>query len=177
MILHMSLPVFTALHVIISLVAIASGIVVADELVHNRLSAAWNALFLVTTTLTSAGGFLFPFHGITPGIKLGVISLVVLAVAIVAYFGGHLARGWRRTYAICAIAVLYMNVFVLVVQSFMKIPLLKSFAPTQSEPPFLVTQLIVFALFVVLAVVATKRFHNPSARGSHPESTIGKALT
>jgi hypothetical protein len=177
MILHMSLPMFTALHVITSLVAIASGIAVADELVHGRLSPGWHALFLVTTTLTSAGGFLFPFHGVTPGIALGVISLVVLAVAVVAYYGRHLAGGWRRTYAICAIAVLYMNVFVLVAQSFMKVPLLKTLAPTQSEPPFLVTQLIVLVLFVVLGVFAARRFHNPPARRTHPESSIGKALT
>lgn len=177
MILHMSLETFTALHVVISLIAIASGLIVALELLRNRLSAGWNALFLVTTTLTSASGFLFPFHGVTPGIAIGVISLVVLAVALVACYGRHLAGGWRRTYAIAALVALYLNVFVLVVQSFMKVAPLKALAPTQSEPPFLVAQAAVLTLFVVLTVFAARRFHNPPARISSREPGIDKALT
>jgi hypothetical protein len=164
MILGMSLQAFTALHVIISLVAIASGVIVAFEMLHNRISAAWNGFFLVTTTLTSVTGFMFPFHGMTPGIMLGIISLVVLVVAAVACYGLHLERGWRRTYAISAIVALYLNVFVLVAQTFQKVPKLKALAPTQSAPPFLAAQSVVFVLFVVLGVLAARRFHNPSRR-------------
>lgn len=164
MILGMSLQVFTALHVIISLVAIASGAIVAFELLHNRLSAPWNGFFLVTTTLTSVTGFMFPFHGMTPGIVLGIVSMGVLLVAAVACYGLHLERGWRRAYAISAIIALYLNVFVLVAQAFQKVPPLKAVAPTQSAPPFLATQSVVLVLFVVLGVLAARRFSNPTRR-------------
>ncbi|MCU1280486.1 MAG: hypothetical protein JWM53_4032 [bacterium] len=164
MMLGMSLVTFTIFHVIISLIAIASGLVVAFAMLRNRLPSGWNALFLVTTVLTSVTGFMFPFHGVTPAIKLGIVSLVVLAVAVVACYGLHLARGWRRIYAISAIVALYLNVFVLVVQSFQKVPMLKALAPTQSEPPFLAAQLIVLLLFGVLGVLAVKRFHNEPVR-------------
>jgi hypothetical protein len=164
MIIGMSLQAFTALHVVISLVAIASGGVVAFEMLHNRLSAGWNGFFLVTTALTSITGFMYPFHGMTPGIMLGIISMVLLVVAAVACYGRHLERGWRRSYAILAVTLLYLNVFVLVAQSFQKVPQLKALAPTQSAPPFLAAQSVVFVLFVVLGVLAARRFHNPARR-------------
>jgi magnesium-transporting ATPase (P-type) len=106
--------------------------------------------------LTSLTGFLFPFTTVTPAIKLGIISLVVLAIAIVTRYVLHLT--WRKTYVIAACAALYFNVFVLVVQSFQKIPSLKALAPTQKEPPFAIAQITVLLLFVVLTIFAVKRF-------------------
>jgi hypothetical protein len=164
MMLGMSLATFTALHVVISLVAIASGFVVAFAMLRNRLPARWNALFLVTTLLTSVTGFMFPFHGVTPGIKIGVVAIGILAVAFAAVYWRHLAGAWRRLYAICAIVSLYLNVFVLVAQLFEKVPQLKVLAPTQSAPPFLASQLVVFLLFVVLGAFAIKRFHHETVR-------------
>jgi hypothetical protein len=125
-------------------------------------------VFLTTTVLTSVTGFGFPFDHITPAIKLGIVSLVVLAVAIVARYALHLAGTWRRTYVICASLALYLNVFVLVVQFFEKVPALKTMAPTQKEPPF-VAQLAVLAVFVVLSILAVKRF------GSEPVPVVRSA--
>ena len=156
MVLGMSLPTFTMVHVFISLVGIASGLMVVFGFLTNRSSDRWTAIFLLTTTLTSVTGFLFPFTSVTPAIKLGVISLIVLALAIVARYPMHLA--WRKTYVIAACSALYFNVFVLVVQSFEKVPSLKAIAPTQKEPPFAVAQIAVLLLFVVLTTLAVKRF-------------------
>ena len=122
----------------------------------NQRLDRWSAIFLVTTGLTSITGFLFPFTGVTPAIKLGIISLVVLAIAAVARYFLHLT--WRKTYVIGACAVLYFNVFVLVVQSFEKVPPLKALAPTQKEPPFAIVQIGVLLLFVVLTTFSVKRF-------------------
>jgi uncharacterized membrane protein YdcZ (DUF606 family) len=138
MVLGMSLQTFTLIHVLISLAGIASGIVVLYGFLVNKRLDRWTAVFLVTTALTSLTGFLFPFMGTTPAIRLGVISLVVLAIAIATRYPLHLS--WRKTYVITACAVLYFNVFVLVVQSFEKVPQLKAIAPTQKEPPFAIAQ-------------------------------------
>jgi hypothetical protein len=116
------------------------------------------ALFLATTVLTSVTGFFFPFHKLLPSHIVGIISLVLLAVAIVARYIQHLAGGWRSAYVISAAMALYLNVFVLVVQLFEKVPDLKALAPTQSEPPFLVAQIIVLVLFVVVGIFAVKKF-------------------
>lgn len=124
----------------------------------GRQLNGWTGLFLATTIATSVTGFFFPFHAVTPGIVLGVISLIVLAVAIVARYGLHLAGVWRSTCVVSAALALYLNVFVLVVQSFQKVPALKALAPKGTEPPFAVAQLIVLALFVVLTIAALKRF-------------------
>jgi hypothetical protein len=156
MVLGMSLPVFTMVHVLISLAGIASGLIVVCGFLTNKRLDRWTAIFLVTTVLTSATGFLFPFKGVTPAIKLGVISLAVLAVAIVARYATHLK--WRKTYVIAACAAEYFNVFVLVVQSFEKIRALHALAPTQKEPPFAVAQIAVLVIFVILAALAVKRF-------------------
>jgi hypothetical protein len=156
MILGMSLPTFTMLHVLISLVGIASGFIVVYGFLTNKSLDRWTAIFLLTTALTSLTGFLFPFTGVTPAIKLGVISLVVLALAIVARYPMHLA--WKKTYVIAACSALYFNVFVLVVQSFEKVPSLRAIAPTQKEPPFVVAQIAVLLLFVALTTFAVKRF-------------------
>ena len=125
----------------------------------------WTKWFLITTVLTSVTGFFFPFHGFTPAIGFGIISLIVLAIAIFARYSRHLAEHWRWLYVVTATIALYFNVFVLIVQSFQKIPALHALAPTQTEPPFKLTQLVVLALFVVLAIAATIRFRiEPTVR-------------
>jgi len=122
------------------------------------------AVFLTTTVLTSVTGFGFPFNHLLPSHKLGIISLVVLAIAIPARYVFHLAGSWRWIYVVGASTALYLNVFVLVAQLFMKVPALKALAPTQSEPPFLVAQLLVLLIFVGLTILAAKRFHLQPAR-------------
>jgi hypothetical protein len=149
---------FTAIHVAISLIGILSGFVVMFGMLAQKRLDRWAVLFLATTGATSVTGFFFPFHGFTPAIGVGAISLAVLAVAILARYSRHLAGTWRRIYVISAAVALYFNVFVLVVQLFLKAPVLKALAPTQSEPPFVVTQVIVLTLFVALAIVASIRF-------------------
>jgi hypothetical protein len=148
----------TRVHVVISLLAIGSGLIVMLGLLAAKRLDRWTAFFLATTIATSVTGFFFPFHGFTPAIGVGIISLVVLALAIVARYACHLSGAWRWLYVISAMVSLYLNVFVLIVQSFQKVPALKALAPTQTEPPFLVSQLVTLALFVVLGIVATVRF-------------------
>jgi hypothetical protein len=151
-------------HVVISLIGILSGFVVVFGLIGSKRLNAWTAVFLTTTVLTSVTGFLFPFHKFLPSHGVGIVSLIVLALAIPARYVFHLAGGWRRTYVITATAALYLNVFVLIAQLFMKVPALKALAPTQSEPPFLVSQLVVMALFIVLGVFATIKFRTEQLR-------------
>src|SRR4029077_20169690 len=136
--------------VLLSLLGILSGVVVAFGLLGGKRLDGWTALVLVTTVLTCATGFLFPFHKFLPSHGVGIVSLVVLAIAIYARYVRQLTGGWRRAYVISAVIALYLNVFVLIAQLFMKVPALKAMAPTGSEPPFLVAQLVCMALFVVL---------------------------
>jgi hypothetical protein len=152
---------FTLVHVAISLVGILSGLVVVYGLLTAKRLDGWTALFLVTTVATSVTGFFFPFNGVTPGIVLGILSLVVLAIAIYARYSRQLAGGWRRTYVISSIIALYFNVFVLVAQLFQKVPALHALAPTQKEPPFAVSQLVVMALFIAVGIASAKRFREP----------------
>jgi hypothetical protein len=149
---------FTTVHVAISLLAIGSGFVAVLGLIARRRLDRWNAIFLATTVATSVTGFLFPIHGFTPGIGLGIVSLLVLAVALYARYGRRMVGVWRRAYVITAVLALYLNVLVLIVQSFQKVPALKALAPTQSEPPFLVAQVVCMVGFVALGVLATTRF-------------------
>jgi hypothetical protein len=151
---------FTLLHVLISLAGIFSGFVVLFGLLAGKRLDKWTAIFLATTVLTSVIGFVFPFHGLTPAIVVGIISLVLLAVAIFARYARHLAAAWRKTYVISAVLALYLNVFVLIVQSFLKIPALKEIAPTQNDPPFKLTQLVVLVAFIALGIVAAIRFRS-----------------
>jgi hypothetical protein len=144
------LTILTPFHVAVSLVAIALGFAVVFGLLNARSLERTNAWFLITTVLTSATGFLFPFTGVTPGIVVGILSLLVLAVALLARYKYDLAGGWERVYVVTAIMAFYFNFFVLVAQSFQKIPLLHELAPTQSEPPFAVAQLIVLIVFAWL---------------------------
>lgn len=159
MILGMSTETFTQVHVIISLLGIATGLVVLRGMLADRKCEGWTAIFLVTTILTSVTGFFFPRDHIMPSHVVGVISLIALAIALIALYRQRLRGAWRALYVGSAVLALYLNVFVLVAQAFMKVPLLTRLAPTQSEPPFAVVQLIVLAIFVVLGVRAVKRFH------------------
>jgi hypothetical protein len=159
MILGMSTHTFTVVHVIISLIGIVAGLVVLYGMFGAKRLEGWTALFLITTVLTSVTGFLFPITKIGPPHIVGAISLVVLAITIPALYFYHLAGAWRWIYVAGAVLSLYLNVFVGVVQAFQKILFLKPLAPTQSEPPFLVAQLLVLALFVLLGVKAVKSFH------------------
>ena len=164
MILGMSIETFTLVHTAISLIGIVSGLVVVYGMLGGKRLDGWTALFLTTTVLTSVTGYLFPFEHLLPSHIVGGISLVVLAVALLARYSFHLAGGWRRTYVLTAVMALYLNVFVLVVQSFLKVPALHALAPAGKEPPFAVAQLIVLAVFIWLAIAAVKRFREDSMR-------------
>jgi hypothetical protein len=155
----LGMPTFTFVHVVLSLIGIVSGLVVALGLLTSERLASLTALFLVTTILTSATGFGFPFEGFKPSYVVAVISLVVLAIALYALYGKGLAGAWRLIYVITAVVALYLNVFVLIAQAFLKIQPLKDLAPTQSEPPFAITQGVVLIIFVIVGIVAAIRFH------------------
>ena len=158
MILGMSTSTFTLIHVLISLIGIGSGLVALYGLLNGKLLAGWTPLFLVSTVLTSVTGFLFPVEHLLPSHKVGIISLVVLAVAIAALYPFHLAGKWRAVYVISALMALYLNCFVGVVQSFLKVPALHAMAPNGNEPAFLVAQTVLLLIFIVLGVFATRRF-------------------
>jgi hypothetical protein len=147
------------IHVILSLVGILSGLVVLYRLLFGGDSGAWTALFLITTILTSLSGFPLPPFGFDPPRAVGVLSLVLLLGAVVAYYAFHLEGVWRLIYVGCAVAALYLNVFVLVAQGFLKVPFLHDLAPTGSEPPFVATQAVVLVIFIVLGALAAVRFH------------------
>jgi len=159
MILGMTLAAFTALHVILSLIGIAAGLLAIYGMLQGKLWLGWTHLFLLTTVLTSLTGYLFPVEHVMPSHILGAISLVVLAIAMFGLYGKHLLGGWRRTYLICAVTALYLNFFVLVVQAFQKVPALHKLAPKGSEPPFALVQLLVLAGFIWLGVRTVKNFH------------------
>jgi hypothetical protein len=158
----MTTATFTAVHVILSLIGIAAGLLAVYGLLQGKLWAGWTHLFLLTTVLTSLTGYLFPVQHVMPSHILGAISLVVLAIAMIALYSQHLIGGWRRTYAICAVTALYLNVFVLVVQAFEKVPALHALAPKGSEPPFAIVQLLVLAAFVWIGIKAVRRFRAES---------------
>jgi len=155
---------FTAVHVGLSLIGILTGIIALIGFLTRSRLTTWNAVFLATTALTSLTGYGFPFERLLPSHIVGALSLVVLAIAAFARYGRQLAGGWNRTYVVTATFALYFNVFVLVVQSFMKVPALHDLAPTQSEPPFAVAQLIVLLIFVVAGASAFVRARQPVAR-------------
>jgi hypothetical protein len=159
MILGMSLQAFTILHVIISLIAIVAGLIVLAGMLGSNRSAGWTALFVFMTILTSVTGFMFPIHGFTPALGVGVISLVVLAIALLAVYGKDLAGAWRWIYVATAVIALWFNVFVLIAQAFMKVPVLHPLAPTGNEPPFLIVQSVALLVFVVLGILAAIKFH------------------
>jgi len=164
MMLGLSLSAFTLLHVIISLVAIAAGLIVIFAMLRNGNPPGWVALFLVTTILTSVTGFMFPLKAIGPPHIVGAISLVVLALALLALYGRGLAGAWRWVYVVTSILALYLNVFVAVVQAFQKLAPFRQLAPTQTEPPFAIAQLLVLMLFIAFGYFAVKRFHPAALR-------------
>jgi len=148
----------TLVHVVLSLVGLGSGfVVIYGLLTANRLDR-WTVLFLVTTIATSVTGFFFPFEKFLPSHALGIISLVVLADAVFARYAKHLVGPWRWIYAVSAVVAQYLNFFVLIVQLFLKVPALHAMAPTQSEPPFAVAQLVALVVFVGLTIAAVKMF-------------------
>jgi hypothetical protein len=159
MILGMSTSTFTLLHVIISLVGIFTGVIALFGMLSASRLPTWTALFLLTTVATSVTGFMFPSTGFDAADRVGVISLVMLAVAILALYSYHLNGAWRWLYVVTSVIALYLNVFVGVVQSFQKIPFLHALAPKGAEPPFIVAQVLVMAIFVVLGILAVKKFH------------------
>ena len=158
MIAGLSIENFTILHTATSLIAIASGLIVLAGMLRARRLPGWTALFLVTTILTSVTGFMFPINGLTPAIVFGVISIVILAIALMALYVKQLSGAWRWIYVMTALAALYLNVFVLIVQSFQKVPALQKLAPTQSEPPFAIAQGVALIAFLVLGTLAARRF-------------------
>jgi hypothetical protein len=159
MILGLSLHAFTTFHVALSLIGIVSGIVVVLGMFSSEPLPAVTFLFFVTTVLTSLTGFLFPYHGITPGIIVGILSILALIAAVLARYSFNFIGPWRAAYVVCSILALWFNVFVLIVQSFEKVPSLHALAPTQSEPPFKIAQLVVLIAFIAAGVFAVKKFH------------------
>ena len=160
MVLGMSLSAFTTLHVVISLIAIVAGIIVMSGMLGSNPMPGLTAIFLLFTILTSVTGFLFPFNGVTPGDVVGALSLVLLAIACIALYGMKLSGGSRWIYVVTALISLYLNVFVLVIQSFLKIPALTALAPGSppTGPIFAVVQGIVLVFFVLMIIGAVRRF-------------------
>ena len=160
MVLGMSLSTFTLVHVIISLIGIVSGFIVLFGLFGSHRLPGMTALFLITTILTSVTGFLFPFDKLLPSHMVGIVSLIVLAIACFALYVMKLSGPWRWIYTLTATIALYLNVFVLVIQSFLKIGPLHALAPSvpPSEPPFVVAQGVVLVFFVIAIIGAVRRF-------------------
>lgn len=158
MVLGMSIATFTVVHVVISLIAIVAGAVACARMLDGRRLDGWNSMFLLFTVLTTLTGFLFPIIAFTPAIGVGIVSSAALAIALLALHAGHLAGAWRWIYVASALFAFYLNVFVLVVQSFNKIGFLNRFAPTGSEPPFAIAQGVVLLGFVLLGFLVLRRF-------------------
>jgi hypothetical protein len=148
----------------LSLVGIGSGLVVVYGLLESKRLDRWTAVFLATTILTNVTGFLFPVHQFMPSHGVAIVSLIFLTFAVLARYRYGLAGGWRRTYVVMAVIALYLNVFVLIAQLFMKVPALKVLAPTQTEGPFKISQLTALLIFAVLAISAALKFHAESPR-------------
>ena len=160
MMLGFSLSTVTAFHVVVSLIGIASGLVVLSGLLKSRMMPGMTALFLFSTILTNATGFMFPLAQLLPSHMIAILSLILLAIACIALYGMKLSGAWRSIYVVTAMASLYLNIFVLVIQSFMKIGPLHALAPSvpPSEPPFAITQGIILVLFIIAIAMAARRF-------------------
>jgi hypothetical protein len=165
MVLGMSLETFTMVHVVISLIAIITGLIVAWGMLTGIRNEGWTGIFLLTTVLTSVTGFMFPvpLSALLPSQIFGFISLAVLVPTLLGYYAFDLAGAWRWIYIGGALLTLYLNVFIGVVQAFQKIPFLQPLAPTQAELPFVVAQAVVFVLFCALTVIALMRFRPEAA--------------
>ncbi|SRR6266478_2897429 len=160
MVLGLSLSTFTTVHVIISLIAIASGLIVMFGMLGSNKLPGLTAIFLLFTILTSATGFLFPFEQLLPSHMIGILSLVLLAIACIALYGMKLSGAWRPVYVVTALASLYLNVFVLIIQSFLKVPALHALAPGNppAGPAFAVVQGLVLVFFVIVIIGAVRRY-------------------
>lgn len=168
MVLGLSIENFTLLHVVLSLIGIASGILALAGMLRSAAPGWITHLFLATTALTTITGFLFPISTFTPALGVGTVSSVLLLAAFLSLYGRHLAGDWRWIYVMTAVAALYLNIFVLIVQAFQKVPALVALAPTQSEPPFVVAQAALLIAFLWLGWRAVTRFHpitTPAAFG------------
>jgi hypothetical protein len=159
-----ALAAYTIFHVAISLAGIVSGGVVLIGLLSNKRLDGWTTVFLTATVATSVTGFFFPVHHFMPSHAVGILSLLLLPAAIFARYRRGMAGAWRWIYVVTAMMAFYLNVFVLIVQSFLKVPALKALAPTQTEPPFKLTQLVVLLAFVVLTATAAIRFRPQQSR-------------
>jgi hypothetical protein len=159
----MVLTIYTVIHTVISLVGVLSGFAVLYGLLTSKPCGCWTATFFASQILTDLTGFAFPFHGFKPSYVVGIISLVLLLLAMYALYSRHLTGAWRKVYVITVVMALYLDVFVAIVQAFLKVPALNALAPTQSEPPFKLTQLVALALFTALGVVAMIKFRNEPA--------------
>jgi hypothetical protein len=155
----MASDALTIIHTLISLIGIAAGFVVLGGMFRSEKVKGWTEIFLLFTILTSVTGYFFPFLGLTPAQIVGGISLLVLTLAVHALYGEQLRGGWRGVYVVCAVLAQYLNVFVLVVQLFQKVPFLHRLAPKGEEPPFAVAQGLVLVLFIGLGIRAVRRFH------------------
>ena len=160
----MILHIYTIIHALISLIAIFTGLIVVFGMIGGKRLDGWTKWFLITAVLTTVTGFFFPFHGFTPAIILGIITVPVLAITIYARYSRQLAGAWRWIYVVGAVMSLYFNLFVLVVQLFEKVPALRAIAPTQTESPFKLTQLAVLIVSILLGIVAVVRFHPELSR-------------
>lgn len=156
------LTTYTTIHTALSLVALASGIIVVIGLLVSQPSPIWNAIFLATAVATNATGFGFPFTTFLPSHGVALVALVVLVPTIIGYYGFGLSGAWRWIYAVGVVLSLYFDAFVAIAQAFMKIPALTALAPTGSEPPFAAAQGVTLVIFAVLAVLAVIRFHPQS---------------
>ena len=165
MTLGLSLENFTILHTAISLIQLVSGLVVVWGLTTSRSSSTWTAIYLVSAVLTCVTGFMFPVSAFLPSHAVGILSLILLALAVIALYGKHLAGAWRWVYAVSIVISVYFSAFVTVVQSFLKVPSLHALAPAGSEPPFSITQGVVLVLFVVAGIGAVRKFHPGSTAG------------
>lgn len=158
MILGMSLSTFTTVHVIISLMGIAAGLRVLADMLQGKLHGPLTAVFLIATVLTSVTGFMFPSSAVTPAQIVGGISLVALGLAILALYIFKLQSAWRWVFAGTAVLSLYLNCFVAMVQAFQKIPVLNALAPTQTEMPFQIAQIVLLAAFISAGIAAVRKF-------------------
>ncbi|MDP9147634.1 MAG: hypothetical protein M3N22_08225 [Acidobacteriota bacterium] len=165
------LAAFTIFHVVLSLIGIFSGFVVIFGLIAGKRLSGWTPWFLWTTLATNVTGFMFPFHKLLPSYVVGAISTIILGVAFYALYSRHLVGGWRRSYVITSVIALYLNVFVLIAQLFAKVPALKDLAPTQTEMPFKVAQIINLVVFLILGIFAAKGVAHEQA-GTHPSANL-----
>jgi hypothetical protein len=168
MVLGLPIENFTLLHVVISLVGIATGVIALAGMLRSAAPGWITHVFLVTTALTTITGFLFPITAFTPALGTGLVSMAFLIPAFLGIYAFHFAGAWRLIYAVTAVVALYLNCFVLVVQAFQKLPALAALAPTQSEPPFVAAQAVLLVAFIWLGWRAAKRFHPVVAGGGVP---------